>query len=164
MDLYLIRHGLAAERGDAYPDDAKRPLTHEGVAKLRKEGAGLSALGVGFDLMLTSPLVRARQTAEALAKALPEPPAIEAVDSLAPGATFAAVREELARHSTVARLALVGHDPDLGRLAARLLGARAPMPFRKGAICRIDLEAVPPAGPGVLRWFVTPKMLRRLGR
>ena len=162
MELYLIRHGVAAERGDAYPDDTQRPLTREGVAKVRKEGAGFTAFGIRFDLILTSPLVRARQTAEAFADALPEAMPVKVVSSLSPGAAFAAVREDLARHSGATRIALVGHEPDMGRLAARLIGARAPIPFKKGAICRIDVEAVPPAGPGILRWFVTPKMLRRL--
>ena len=119
MELYLIRHGVAAERGDAYPDDTQRPLTHDGVAKVRQAGAGLTAVEIRFDLILTSPLMRARQTAQAFADALPEATPVEVVRSLSPGAAFAAVREDLARHPGATRIALVGHEPDMGRAVTR---------------------------------------------
>ena len=164
MELYLIRHGLAAERGDAYPDDRKRPLTTDGIQKLVREAKALAALDITFDQILTSPLVRARQTADTLAQGLAGPPLIRNVTALAPGGAVAAIMEEVAKHARQSRVALVGHEPGMGMLAARLIGTRAPLMFKKGAICRIDLDTVPPAGPGQLRWFVTPKMLRRLGR
>ena len=68
FELYLIRHGVAAERGEEYPDDSKRPLTSEGIARLRRRRKALEALGVGFDQILTSPLVRTRQTADVFAE------------------------------------------------------------------------------------------------
>jgi phosphohistidine phosphatase len=162
LELYLVRHGVAAERGDDYPDDSKRPLTANGIAKMRKEASALDALGVSFDLILTSPLVRTRQTADALAQGMAAPPPIQATDALAPAGTSAAVIKELAKHMRLARIALVGHEPNMGELAARLIGARAPLPFKKGAICRIDFEVFPPKGTGALIWFATPKMLRAL--
>jgi hypothetical protein len=61
LELYIFRHGIAAERGDEYPDDSKRPLTGQGITRLRKEAKALDALGVGFDQIVTSPLVRTRQ-------------------------------------------------------------------------------------------------------
>ena len=61
-----------------------------------------------------------------------------------------------------ARIALVGHEPNIGELAARLIGARLPLEFKKGAICRIDFDVLPPKGMGQLRWFVTPRMLREI--
>ena len=70
VELYLIRHGVAAERGENYPDDTKRPLTNEGVQKLRKEAKALLELDITFDVILTSPLVRTRQTAEVVAVGL----------------------------------------------------------------------------------------------
>ncbi len=70
FELYLIRHGVAAERGENYPDDTKRPLTNEGVQKLRKEARALLELDITFDVILTSPLVRTRQTAEVVAVGL----------------------------------------------------------------------------------------------
>ena len=164
IQLYLIRHGVAGERGEAWPDDTKRPLTTDGVARLRKEAQGLAALGVEFDQVLTSPLVRTRQTADIIAQALAPRGAVTNVDALAPGGTVAATLAALAEHVRQGAVAVVGHEPDLGQLAARLVGAKAPIPFKKGAACRIDLDTLPPTHPGRLVWFATPKMLRRIGR
>jgi phosphohistidine phosphatase SixA len=69
---------------------------------------------------------------------------------------------ELEKHARRARIALVGHKPGMGELAARLMGTRRPLEFKKGAVCRIDLESIPPAGPGTLKWLLTPKILREL--
>jgi phosphohistidine phosphatase len=164
FELYLIRHGLAAERGEHYPDDTKRPLTSRGIQKLRREAKALNALDVSFDVMLTSPLVRARQTAEALASGLRVPPPVINAPSLAPGGTHNAIVDELAKQShRRKRMAVVGHEPGIGELAARLLGLRKPVEFKKGGICRIDVTALPPTGPGQLRWLLTPRMLRKIG-
>src|SRR4030095_15722922 len=92
-ELYLIRHGLAEERGDAWPDDAKRPLTEEGMSRLRKIARGLTRLGVSIDTVLTSPLVRPRQTAEIIAGGLDSHPTVVNVESLAPGGAVAVALE-----------------------------------------------------------------------
>lgn len=162
LELYLIRHGVAAERGEDYPDDSRRPLTARGAARIRTEAKGLSALEVTFDLIVTSPLVRTKQTAELMADALPGKPAVVTSDALAPAGTPAAVIREVAKHARLARIALVGHEPNLGELAAQLIGARSPIEFKKGAICRIDFDILPPKGLGQLRWFIPPKVLRKL--
>jgi phosphohistidine phosphatase len=162
LELYLIRHGVAAERGEDYPDDSKRPLTSSGMAKLRDEAKGLNALAIGFSVIITSPLVRTRQTAEIIAGTLAEKPQVVSSDSLAPAGTPAAVFQELARHAKQPRIALVGHEPDLGELAARLIGAKSPIAFKKGAICRIDFDVLPPKGQGQLRWFLPPRVLRKI--
>ncbi|CAN5686796.1 phosphohistidine phosphatase SixA [soil metagenome] len=161
LELYLIRHGLAAGRGSDYPDDSKRPLTSGGISRLRKEAKALAELDVDFDQIIASPLVRTKQTADVFAQALASKPAVLLSDSLAPAGTPSAVFQELGKHMRKARIALVGHEPNLGELAARLIGARTPLEFKKGAICRIDFEVFPPKGTGTLRWFVTPKILRR---
>ena len=162
LELYLIRHGVAEERGEDYPDDSKRPLTSAGMSKLRKEAKALNALEVGFDLIITSPLVRTRQTAEIIAETLQAKPQVVTSDALAPAGTPAAVVQEIARHQKKARIALVGHEPNLGELAGRLIGAKSPIEFKKGAICRIDFDVLPPKGYGQLRWFLPPKVLRSL--
>ncbi len=161
-ELYLVRHGLAEERGDAWPDDTKRPLTDEGISRMRKAARGLARLGVSVEVVLTSPLVRARQTAEILAGALDPRPSLVNVDSLAPDGAYAAVVADLEKHARKTRLALVGHEPMIGEFAARILGSRHPIEFKKGAVCRIDIDDLPPAGPGDLRWMLTPKILRAL--
>jgi phosphohistidine phosphatase len=94
---------------------------------------------------------------------LPDRPRIVTSGALAPAGTTAGVLEEIARHRGAARLALVGHEPNIGELAAALVGARTAIPFKKGAVCRIDFEALPPGGAGELRWFLPPRALRGLG-
>jgi phosphohistidine phosphatase len=161
-EIYLVRHAIAEDRGEAWPDDAKRPLTDAGMVRMRRNARGLVVIGVALDVVLTSPFVRARQTADILASAFDPKPTIVSAESLAPGGSFAAVVSELEKHARKARLALVGHEPGIGELAARLIGARRPIEFKKGAVCRIDLDALPPSGPGTLRWLLPPKVMRRL--
>jgi len=163
-ELYLIRHAIAEERGDAWPDDAKRPLTEQGMSRMRKSVRGLARLGVAMDVILTSPLVRARQTAEIVAAGLEPRPAILTIDSLTPAGTFAALAADLEKHTRKTRLALVGHEPNIGEIAARLLGTRHPIEFKKGAVCRIDVDELPPHGPGDLRWFLPPRALRSVDK
>lgn len=161
-ELYFVRHGLAEDRGDAWPDDTKRPLTDEGMSRMRRAARALARLGVTVDVVLSSPLVRARQTADLLAGGLDPRPSIVNVDSLTPDGSYAAVIADLEKHSRKCRIALVGHEPMIGELAARLIGSRHPIEFKKGAICRIDVEDLPPAGPGDIRWFMTTKILREV--
>jgi phosphohistidine phosphatase len=163
-ELYFIRHGLAEERGDAWPDDNKRPLTDEGMSRMRKAVRGLASIGVSLDVVLTSPLVRARQTADIVAGGLDPRPSIVNIDSLAPAGSYAAVIRDLEKHGRKSRIALVGHEPMMGELAARLIGSRHPIEFKKGGVSRIDVENLPPSGPGDLRWLLTPKLLRALKR
>ena len=162
LELYLIRHGVAEERGKDWPDDSKRPLTPDGIARLRKVARGLNAVDIAFDQIVTSPLVRTRQTADVFAEELKSKPPIATSDALAPAGTPAAVIQEITKHVRKARVALVGHEPNLGELAAQLIGARNPLEFKKGGICRIDFDVLPPKGVGALRWFLTPKILRSL--
>ena len=162
FELYLIRHGLAEERGHAWPDDGKRPLTEEGMESMRKEARGLARLGVVLDVVLSSPLVRARQTAELVAGGLEPRPPIVNVESLTPEGSYAAVVADLEKHARKRRIALVGHEPSIGELAARLIGSRHSFEFKKGAVCRIDVATIPPSGPGNLRWLLTPKVLKAL--
>ena len=160
-ELYLIRHAVAEERGESWPDDAKRPLTDAGTARMRKAACGLVKMGVTFDVVLTSPYVRTRQTAEIVATVYDERPPIVAIESLAPGGSVQSVLSDLERQTRRSRIAIVGHEPNIGELAARLAGSRYPLEFKKGAVCRIDVKTFP-AGPGRLRWFVTTKILRAL--
>jgi phosphohistidine phosphatase len=145
-----------------WPDDSKRPLTEEGMSRMRKAVRGLARLGVTLDVVLTSPLVRARQTAEIVAGGLEPRPSVVTVESLAPGGTYAAVVADLEKHARKSRIGLVGHEPAIGELAARLIGSRHPIALKKGAVCRIDVDQIPPAGPGDLQWLLTPKILRSL--
>lgn len=163
IELYLVRHAIAAERGPKYPDDRLRPLTPAGAKKFAQSIPGLVAMDVVVDFVLTSPLLRARETAQILAAGLKPKPAIAEVEALAPGGRAQAINDAIRVHAKqYRRLALVGHEPDLGELAARLLGARGSVAFKKGGVCLIELDGATPTGPGTLRWMLTPKAVRAL--
>ena len=157
--LFLIRHGVAEERGDAWPDDAKRPLSEDGIERFQRSARGLARLDVWIDVVLTSPLVRARQTADIVASAFDPRPSIITIESLAPGGSYASLVADLEKLGRKTRIALVGHEPGIGELGARLIGSRHSFEFKKGAVCRIDVDEIPPVGPGDLRWFLTPKVM-----
>jgi phosphohistidine phosphatase len=157
VELYLVRHAIAEERGPTWPDDAARPLTAKGRDRFAEVVGGLRALEVRVDVILTSPLTRARQTADLLAAGLEPKPAVRVTDALSPGTTPSALAGALSRAGR-ARIACVGHEPDLGALAAHLVGASRPFDFKKGGVCRIELDG--PAGPGRLVWFAPPRLLR----
>lgn len=166
FELYLVRHAVAAERGPDYPDDATRPLTADGIERFRRAVGGLRELGIGLDLVLSSPLARARETADLLAAGLRPKPRVVTIEALGPGhrpaQVIAAVDQHVRAGRGASRIALVGHEPDLGELAAKLLGAKGRVEFKKGAICRIDVDRAMPAGPGTLRWLLPPRVLRSL--
>jgi phosphohistidine phosphatase len=163
-ELYVVRHAIAAERGPEWPDDDIRPLTEKGIARFKDGLAGLTSLDVALDEIFTSPLVRAKQTADLLAADIAGKPPVKLLPALAPGHGPDEVMTQLARAAKRRRIALVGHEPGLGELAAHLLGAKRPLAFRKGGVCRIDLQGLTGKRPGSLGWFVTPKMLRQIGK
>jgi phosphohistidine phosphatase len=161
--LYLVRHAIAAERGEDWPDDDKRPLTERGIARFKESVKGLEVLDVELDEIFTSPLVRAKQTAELLADGVRGKPAVKVLEALSPGFAPATMLAQLSKAAKRRRIALVGHEPGLGELAAHLIGAGRALPFKKGGVCRIDVESLTSRRAGALAWFVTPKVLRELG-
>jgi phosphohistidine phosphatase len=164
--LYLIRHAIAHERDPArWRDDRLRPLTPEGVEKFRRAAAGLGRLAGKVGCLLTSPLVRARQTADILHRVAGWPVPLEQVE-LAPRRTAAQVLA-LLREQAVDSIALVGHEPDLSRLLAVCVagpGARLGCQFKKGAAACLAFGSAPRAGQATLEWLATPKLLRAAGR
>jgi phosphohistidine phosphatase len=134
-------------------------MTERGVGRVRDEVAGLKKLGVAVDEIFTSPLVRAKQTAQLLAEGLAGKPAVKVLEALAPGHAPTSVMAQLARAARRRRIAIVGHEPGIGELAAHLIGAGRSLTFKKGGVCRIDVESLSSRRPGALGWFVTPKLL-----
>ena len=132
------------------------------MARFKESVTGLSRLGVAVDEIFTSPLIRAKQTADLLAAGLPGKPSVKVLDALSPGHAPGSVLAQLAKAAKRRRIALVGHEPGLGELAAHLIGAGRALPFKKGGACRIDVESLTSRRAGALSWFVTPKVLRGL--
>ena len=168
MNLYLMRHGIAVAADDpASTDDNERPLTGKGIKRMRRAARGLARLEIPFDGILTSPLLRARQTAEIVASALRLETHLEAISSLAPDSTVDHLLFGLTRYQDRKHLLLVGHEPLLGHtISALLCGDRSQdlsVAVRKGSLCRIEIDALPPTNPGTLHWHLTPKQMRLLG-
>lgn len=164
---YLVRHAIAAPKGPDWPDDSLRPLTSKGARRMREVVRGLAALGVDIEQVMTSPLLRARQTADLLVEGLGgrgrRGAPVVTLQALAPGVGPAAVVQALAAATVASSVALVGHEPDLGQLAAWMLGLDRPLPFRKGGVCRIDIRHWPPRQDEELVWFAPPRILRQTG-
>jgi phosphohistidine phosphatase len=173
IELYLMRHGIAADLGEGgVMKDEDRPLTLEGRARMKQAAAGIREFGVKFNLILSSPLLRARQTAEVIAEVLELQHKLKILDSLAPGGAFV---EGEGKHAEIFlelgayqfdRALLVGHMPDISELASFLLtgNRNLNLEFKKGSLCAIEVTSLPPRGPGLLRWMMTPKQLRLLGK
>jgi len=165
-ELCIMRHGVAVTRGAAgIGDDAKRPLTPEGKKKMQEIAQGLTRLGVEIDWIVTSPLVRAVETAGLVADSRQGNLPMDFSDALRPGGSAEALISFLAKHPNRKRVLVVGHEPDLSDLAARLIGAgrNAHLAFKKGGCCLIHFSEFPPKSPGQLVWWLTPRVLRRLG-
>lgn len=187
MDLYLLRHGDAADRETGgYARDEDRPLTEAGRVETRQAARALAGLGVACDLLLTSPLTRAAQTATIAAAVLRPARGPELCAALAPGgvvtgtlwprdpgdpepadtaARWEAVLAATAASGPARRVLLVGHMPDLGELAGWLIWGRTDTAvwLRTAGLCRITTPDPPARGTGDLRWLLPPRLLRQLG-
>jgi phosphohistidine phosphatase len=163
--LCLLRHGIA-EDPSASVRDVDRALTQEGVRKTELAAAGLSELGLAPDVILSSPLRRAVETAEIVARALGTKEAVRLEQALAGGEPEEILRG-LRSHRGAACLLLVGHEPSLGILASTLLTGSPGLlrlHFKKAGVAGIAVGALPPSSPGELLWFLGPAHLRALGR
>jgi phosphohistidine phosphatase len=165
-ELYIMRHGIAVERGSAgYADDSKRPLTPDGRKKMEEITRGLMRLGFDVDWIVTSPLLRALETARIVAAELGEHHPLDVCDDLRPGGSAESLIAFLAKHADRKRVLVVGHEPDFSEMAGRLIGAgrRAHLALKKGGCCLITFDDFPPKSPGKLVWWLTPRVMRKLG-
>ena len=166
MDLYLVRHAIAADRSEgAFPNDAERPLTPEGIHKFRLAARGLSELGMKPGRIVSSPLLRAKQTAEILRDAVAKDVAITISPALTPNAEYGALIKAIAPYAEE-EVAVVGHEPHLSGLASYLLvgGDSAVLEFKKGAVARLKFPERAAPGAGSLEWLIQPGALRLLAK
>lgn len=157
MELYFLRHGQAGERSEWRGPDEERPLTEAGKAQTAREATGLAKLGFKPDLILTSPLVRARQTAEIAAQGLGVPERITLDERLGPGFDLKDLRQIVSEHNGPEKLVLVGHEPDFSDVVGRLIGD-AKVVMKKGGLAAVELTGLEPLR-GRLLWLATPQML-----
>ena len=156
IELYLLRHAHAGDPADWEGDDDSRPLTRKGRRQAKRLGSFMRAVGLKPDALVSSPLARARETAELAAKALRTD---VLVDPRLAGDLGIQRLDEILGELDAERPVLVGHDPDFSALVAMLCGASR-IPMKKGALARLDVQRPLQPGGGVLRWLVPPDLLR----
>ena len=166
MNLYFMRHGIAADRADsgAGSGDRERPLTPKGIKRMRKAAKGLVALSLSFDRILTSPLERARQTAKIVAQTLQLESQITEIEQLCPDQSVKDLIPGLVAYSGAKKILLVGHEPLLSSTISYLLSGKAgaEIQLKKGGLCCLKVDGIPPQKSAVLQWALTPKQLRLL--
>ncbi len=159
MELYLLRHAIAEERS-ASGRDADRELTDEGLEKLRRVARFARNAGLAPSLILSSPYVRAIETAAAAARVLEYKSEILKTDRLTPDASPAEAWNEIRAHRGETSILAVGHEPLFSSVASWMLGsARIMIDFRKAALVRIDFETLGGEPRGLLRWMITSKLV-----
>jgi phosphohistidine phosphatase len=151
MKLYLVRHAEAVERSGT-TTDASRHLTTKGRLAFRKIARRVRRTGIAPDVIFTSPLLRAVQTAEILAERLEHEGPVVVARELSPGFDLRALRALLSGSGSPAEAAFVGHEPDLGDLAATLLALPGRFPLRKGAVLALELDIGVPKGSAKFLW------------
>ena len=163
MQLYVVRHGIAIDREDPKsPPDPERYVTEEGVHKTKRVAAAVAELSGAADLLLSSPYVRAMQTAEIFAAALNYPKQkIRSADFLLPGAGAHLLFRELAKDRHASTVFVFGHAPQLDDVVAAALGAKHHVTsLKKAGVALIELKRISPPS-GQLLWLATPKLFRR---
>lgn len=163
MELYILRHGIAADKDDPrFPKDEDRPLTDEGQKKTLGIARRMKHLGLTFDLVLSSPLARARQTAEITASVLGCRNKLKFSPHLAPdGSQQALLRELNSQRPKPKRPILVGHEPYLTELISTLLAGRAGLrlDLKKGGLCKLEIEGLRHGRCATLQLLATPRLM-----
>ena len=162
MDIYFLRHAIAGERDqDKYPDDTLRPLTKKGAKKLQRIAEGMLALDLSFDVIYTSPLVRAKQTAEIITRVFNADRKLRETDRLAPGGDPRELIDMINRaRDEHASVLLVGHEPYLSDLISVLVvgDSSLPLTMKKGGVCKLSVGALKYGKCASLEWLLPPSI------
>ena len=168
MNLYLLRHGIAVEPGTpGFEHDSDRPLVPKGERRLRSAAAAMEKLEMSFDLILSSPFVRARQTAEIVAGELGLNKRVEFFDGLVPGGNPKALIHALNElKPEPENVLLVGHEPYLSRLISLLVSGgadAAAIEMKKGGLCKLEIGELCHGHCAQLAWLLTPSQMELMG-
>ena len=164
MNLYLLRHGLAVEPGEhGFTKDAERPLTAKGKAKLARITAAMEKLDLSFEVILSSPYIRARQTAEIVADAFDARKRIEFTEALTPSGNPRKLIEVINQLFSQDIL-LVGHEPFLSEFISSLIAGTTSVPIvmKKAGLCKLTTDSLRYGRCATLEWLLTPKQLLRI--
>jgi phosphohistidine phosphatase len=166
MDLYILRHAIAGERNASTPGgDSQRPLTVEGADKMLRIARGMKASGLSFDLILSSPSLRAKQTAEIVVNVFGHAKSLKFSSALAADGNPQELVSELRRdHRKRKSVLLVGHEPYLSRLISLLISGSTSLPItlKKGGLCKLSIDALRYGRCASLEYLLTPRQLRLL--
>jgi len=162
IDLFILRHGEAGNRMTVVEKDSERPLTPEGRTEMEKIAKSLKAIGLQTDRIYTSPLRRARETAEIAAKIL-QIPTLEEWDELKPDGSKTGLYRKLSRLGQNSRPILVGHEPYLSSMIGEIMGTTsAKIVLKKGGVAKVRITSFSPRISGELRWLLTPKIIAKM--
>jgi len=164
MEIYLLRHAIAVERAAQGGPDEKRALTTEGRRKLRRVAKAMRAMRLSFDVIFSSPLVRARQTAEVVAEELRLKKRLQETGQLAPDVSPTKQIAWLKNlRPSPGSVLLVGHEPNFSELTSHLLtgGRLLAINFKKAGLCKVTADRIA-AGGATLEWLLTPKQMERM--
>jgi len=166
MDLLILRHAEAVELGtDGITKDGDRPLTPEGIKKMEKAAEGMQQMGLDLDLILTSPLLRAVQTAEIVARKLRIQEKMRRTNNLAPSGNQSKLIAEIqGDKQPIQQVLIVGHEPDLSRLVSVLISGHnnITINFKKASLLRVNTSNLIYGQCAELNWFLTCKQLMKL--
>jgi len=165
MNLFIFRHGLALEPGTAGYDDAARPLTSEGKSKLKSIAAAMLKLELSFDLILSSPYTRARQTAEIVAERLKPSDKLEFSRLLEPQGSFADLVSLIRKRASADNILLVGHEPYLSELISLLVFGQnqSVVVMKKAGLAKLAVTTLKAGRCALLEWLMTPKQMVLIG-
>jgi phosphohistidine phosphatase len=167
MNIYVLRHGIAAEPGaTGIKADAERPLIPKGEQRLREAAAAMQKMGLSFDAIISSPYLRAKQTAEIVARILKLEKKLAISNDLIPGGNpQALIRQLNGLKPAPENVLLVGHEPYLSRLIALLASGdtTATIEMKKGGLCKLEAEELEHGHCATLAWLLTPKQMELMG-
>jgi phosphohistidine phosphatase len=159
MDVYFLRHADAGRKEAWSGPDSARPLSKEGIEQARQAAAAVAALQPGIQLIISSPLLRARQTAELFSAAQKPRAELREDERLAPGFGRDELAELVRENAGLASLMLVGHEPDFSLTIAACIGGGR-VECKKGGVARVEIDESPSL-KGTLVWLLPPKVLGR---
>ncbi len=166
MNLYLLRHAIAVLRGtEGYERDGDRPLTPKGEKKMYRIAEGMKAMGLSFDVILSSPVLRAKQTAEIAAEVLGQKKRLAFLEALSTSGDPEEVIEAIQKkYVSCGSILLVGHEPDMSALISLLLSGddHIAVTMKKGGLCKLTIDEIHYGKCATLDWLLAPKQLVRL--
>lgn len=163
-NIYFLRHAIAEQR-EAPENDDERPLTKTGIAKMEKAAESIANIVKSFDVILSSPLKRAHQTAMIVAREMGYKDKIEHSDLLRPGAQIGSLMGSLSKYGKKEKMniLLIGHEPDMSKMISSLIGMSPDsIDFKKSAFCNIEVTSFSARAKGKLLWLLQPKLLRKI--